>query len=116
MGKLALLACTILAALPALSHAQQSYRVPDVSTMKHVTTKASDRDPGIPGKETTMDYYSAPNGQIITVYTYRGRKVAWSVHSNRDSQTTFRVFLDSTGNGLFQEIRGIRWQLPPWAK
>ena len=111
------LALIILAVVPIMSAAQQLYKVPDVSSMKHVTTRSSDRAPEIPGKETTMDYYSAPNGQIITIYSYRGRTVAFSVHSNKDVQKTYRLFMDLNGNGLFQEVnRGTQWQLPQWAR
>jgi hypothetical protein len=99
------------------AEAQQKYRLPDVKSMKHITTKNSDHAPDIPGNETTMDYYSGPNGDVVTVYSYRGRTVGFSTHSNKDVQGTYRVFMDLTGEGFFQEInRGIQWQLPAWVK
>ena len=117
MRLLSALTLIIFAVAPIASTAQQLYKVPDVSSMKHVTTRSSDRAPEIPGKETTIDYYSAPNGQIITIYSYRGRTVAFSVHSNTDVQKTYRLFMDLNGNGLFQEVnRGTQWRLPQWAK
>jgi hypothetical protein len=103
--------------LPSVSMAQQKYRPPDVRTMKHLTTKNSDHAPDIPGNETVMDYYSAPSGDMVTIYSYRGRTVAFSTHNNSDIQKTYRMFMDLTGEGLFQEIqRGIQWQLPAWVK
>ena len=103
--------------MPLLTQAQQKYRLPDVRSMKHITTKQSDHAPDIPGKETTMEYYSSPNGDVVTVYSYRGRTVAFSTHSNKDVQGSYRVFMDLTGEGFFQEInRGVQWQLPQWVK
>jgi uncharacterized protein Usg len=96
--------------------AQQLYQMPDVKSMKHLTTNSSDHAPDIPGKETTMDFYSAPDGTIITVYSYRGRNIAFSTHSNSDVQGTYRVFLDTAGNGLFQDIGKSPWQLPAWSR
>jgi hypothetical protein len=85
--------------------------------MKHMTTKNSDHAPDIPGNETTMDYYTGSTGDVITVYSYRGRTVAFSTHSNKDVQGSYRIFMDLTGEGFFQEInRGVQWQLPAWAK
>ncbi|MFH0821941.1 MAG: hypothetical protein V2B18_04270 [Pseudomonadota bacterium] len=96
---------------------QQPVRLPDVSTLKHLTTKASDHDANIPGNETTMDFYSGTGGQIITIYSYRGRKIAFSSHNNSDYQNTYRIYMDMTGGGMFQEISpSARWQLPPWSK
>jgi hypothetical protein len=110
----------VLVLVLALSHvsiAQQLFRLPDVSSMKHVTTRQSDHAADIPGNETTMDYYAGPGGQMTTIYSYRGRKVAFSTHSNHDIQGTYRIFMDQTGNGLFQEInKGVLWQLPAWAR
>ncbi|MBI5248865.1 MAG: hypothetical protein HY912_05170 [Desulfomonile tiedjei] len=107
-----------LAACPTLSGAQQQgYRLPDLKSMKHLTTSSSDHASDIPGKETTMDFYSAPSGEIFTVYSYRGKTVAFSTHSNSDIQNTLRVFMDLTGQGIFQEInRSVPWQLPAWVR
>jgi hypothetical protein len=103
--------------LPLASMAQQKFRPPDVRSMKHLTTKNSDHAPDIPGNETAMDFYSAPTGEMVTIYSYRGRTVAFSTHNNSDVQKTYRIFMDLTGEGLFQEIRGgVPWQLPQWAK
>ncbi len=97
--------------------AQQSYRLPDLRSLKHLTTGSSDHAVDIPGKETTMDFYSAPSGEIYTVYSYRGKIVAFSTHLNADIQKTYRIFMDQTGNGSFQEInRGVPWSLPAWAR
>ncbi len=97
--------------------AQQVYRLPDLRSFKHLTTGSSDHAPDIPGKETTMDYYTAPTGEIYTVYSYRGRNVAFSVHSNSDAQKSRRIFMDMRGDGNFQEINpGLQWYLPAWAK
>ncbi|MGO9566447.1 MAG: hypothetical protein ACLP5H_02790 [Desulfomonilaceae bacterium] len=107
----------ILMTMPLLVQAQQKYRLPDLSSMKHITTKQSNHAPDIPGNQTTMDYYSSPNGDVVTVYSYRGRTVAFSAHSNKDVQGTYRIFMDLTGEGFFQEInRGVQWQLPQWVK
>lgn len=100
-----------------LALAQQAYRLPDVRSLKHLTTRQSDRAPDIPGKETTIDYYSAPSGQIISVYSYQGRDVAFTTHSNSDMQGTYRLFINMNGDGLFQEVnRATQWQIPPWAR
>jgi hypothetical protein len=107
----------VLGAWPLWSEAQQGYRLPDLKSMKHLTTSSSDHAPDIPGKETTMDFYSAPSGEIITVYSYRGKNVGFSTHSNSDFQNTYRVFMDLTGQGIFQEIdRSAPWQLPTWVR
>lgn len=117
MRLLSALVIIIFSVMPVSSAAQQLYKVPNVRSMKHVTTRSSDRAPDIPGKETSMDYYSAPDGQIVTVYSYRGRNVAFSLHSNRDVQKTYRLFMDTNGKGLFQEVsRGAQWRLPRWAR
>ncbi len=106
--------CSILS---PFATAQQFYRLPDLKTFKHLTTGSSDHAPDIPGKETMMDYYTAPSGEVYTVYSYRGRNVAFSVHSNSDPQKTRRVFMDMRGDGNFQEINpGVQWYLPAWAK
>jgi hypothetical protein len=110
-------AVSLVLLLAVVSNAQQAFRLPDLSTMKHMTTRQTDRAPDIPGKETTMDYYTAADGNIFTIYSYRGRRVAFSVHSNNDVENTYRIFLDTTGNGVFQEInRATPWQLPGWAR
>ncbi|HMK36243.1 MAG TPA: hypothetical protein VK463_14310 [Desulfomonilaceae bacterium] len=96
--------------------AQPAYRLPDVKSMKHLTTSSSDHAPDIPGKETTMNFYSASDGTIFTIYSYRGRNVAFSTHSNSDVEKSYRVFMDTTGNGFFQEIGRGPWQLPAWAR
>lgn len=97
--------------------AQPFYRLPDKRSLKHITTKQSDHASDIPGKETIIDYYSAPNGQVITIYSYKGRSVAFSVHSNNDVQRTYRFFMDLRGDGNFQTVNAAAgWQLPSWAK
>lgn len=107
----------LLLAAPLAAYGQQLFRLPDKNQLKHLTTKQSEHAPDIPGKETTMDYYSAPNGDIVTIYSYRGRAVAFSTHSNSDLQNTYRLYMDLTGNGTFQEVgRTQQWQLPPWSK
>jgi uncharacterized protein Usg len=104
-------------ALSSLATAQQFYRLPDLKSFKPLTTSSSDHAPDIPGKETTMDFYTAPSGEIYTVYSYKGRNVAFSVHSNSDIQKTYRIFMDMRGDGNFQEInRGAQWYLPAWAR
>jgi hypothetical protein len=106
-----------LVVLAAPLSAQQTFRLPDVRSMKHLTSKQVDRAPDIPGNETTVDYYAAPTGEVITVYSYRGNRVAFSTHMNNDIQKTYRLFMDLTGTGLFQEInRGTPWTLPPWSR
>ena len=97
--------------------AQQKFQMPNVSNLKSLTTQMTDRAPDIPGKETNMTFYSAANGEIITVYTYKGRNVAFSTHNNSDIQKTYRLFVDFTGERLFQEIPpGSSWTLPPWSR
>ncbi len=97
--------------------AQQRFPMPNVTNLKSLTTQMTDRAPDIPGKETTMTFYSGANGDIITVYTYKGRNVAFSTHNNSDIQKTYRLFVDFTGERLFQEIPpGSAWTLPTWAR
>lgn len=101
----------------AQSDAQQRFQMPNVSNLKSLTTQMTDRAPDIPGKETTMTFYSGANGEIITVYSYKGRNVAFSTHSNSDIQKTYRLFVDFTGERLFQEIPpGSNWTLPAWSR
>jgi len=98
------------------AQAQQKFTLPDVSKMKSLTTQWSDHASDVPGKETKMDFYSTPEGQIITIYSYKGRNIAFSVHSNSDVQKTYRIFIDPTGDRLFQEINpGMHWEIPAWA-
>ena len=85
-------------------HAQQTVTLPEVSKMKLLTTQWSSHASDIPGKQTRMDFYSTPEGQIITVYSYKSRSIAFSVHSNSDVQKSYRLYIDPTGNHLFQEI------------
>jgi len=107
----------LLVCVPVLSEAQVKYQLPDVRNLKHLTSKTTDRAPDIAGNETTVDYYSAPNGQIISTYSYRGRCYAFSTHSNNDVQNTYRIFVDQKGDGLFLEInRSAPWQIPPWIR
>lgn len=107
----------LLLFLQSPSTAQQSYTLPDLSNMKELTTQWSDHAPDIPGKETKMAFYSTPDGLIYTIYSYKGRTLGFSVHSNSDVQKTYRLFLDSVGNRLFQEVNpGIPWQIPGWAR
>ena len=108
--------CLIISS-PLFARAQQKYILPDIRSLKHLTTSKSDHAPDIPGKETTMNFYSAPNGQLISIYSYKGRNVAFSTHSNSDFQNTYRIFMDLTGEGLFQEInKSHPWQLPVWVR
>ena len=110
-------AAIIVFALSLPADAQQFYRLPDLRSLKHLTTGSSDHAADIPGKETTMDFYSASGGEIYTVYSYKGKIVAFGVHLNTDIQKTYRLFMDHTGNGSFQEInRGVPWSLPAWAR
>ncbi|MHB8205264.1 MAG: hypothetical protein ACYDHG_16390 [Desulfomonilaceae bacterium] len=98
-------------------HAQQTVTLPDVSKMKLLTTQWSSHASDIPGKQTRMDFYSTPEGQIITVYSYKNRSIAFSVHSNSDVQKSYRLFIDPTGNHVFQEINpGLHWEIPNWAR
>jgi uncharacterized protein Usg len=115
-----MLMAALVAAIVCAGHlipaAQQLYHLPNVKALKHLTTSSSDHAPDIPGKETTMEFYSAPDGTIITVYSYRGRNVAFSTHNNSDVQGSYRIYMDTTGNGLFQEINKGAWQLPAWVR
>lgn len=98
-------------------HAQQNFTLPDVSKLKLLTTQWSNHASDIPGKQTRMDFYSTPEGQIITVYSYKGRSIAFSVHSNSDVQKSYRLFIDPTGNHLFQETNpAVHWEIPNWAR
>ncbi len=106
--------CAIVSS--GLSYSQQAVRLPDLSNMKHITTRDSDHATDIPGKETAMDFYSDGAGLVYTVYTYRGRTVAFSSHSNSDPEKTYRVYMDMTGDGVFQPIAGGPWQIPAWAR
>jgi hypothetical protein len=111
-----ILIVTVLLA-PQVAFGQPHFRPPDPSTMKHLTTKQTDRAPDIPGDETTLSYYQAPGGEIVTIYSFRGKKIAYSVHRNEDVQNTYRLFLDLKGNGMFEEVpRGVKWQVPAWAR
>jgi hypothetical protein len=117
MGKIFLWVGTIILASAMSTAAQQVFGLPDLSTLKHITSRPSEHAKDIPGPETTMDYYSDPSGQIVTIYTFRGRKVAFSIHSNSDIQNSYRVFMDMAGKGAFQEInRGVHWEIPSWAR
>jgi hypothetical protein len=108
-----LLAVLILAFSLSCADAQQLYNMPDLKSLKSLTSKAFTRG----ADNTTIDYYSSPDGTIVTVHSYRGRAIAFSAHSNNDIQGTYRVFLDTVGNGMFQEIdRGLQWTVPAWAK
>jgi len=113
-----LVSCAMLLISPTFAvHAQQGYRLPDIRSLKHLTTKQTDRARDIPGSETTVDYYSAADGSVVTVYTYMGKPVAFSTHSNSNYQGTYRLFMDLTGTGFFQEVSGaIKWELPPWVR
>jgi uncharacterized protein Usg len=98
--------------------AQQFFRMPDLRAMKHLSaSQKADKAPDIPGKETNLDYYVGKDGLIVTVYSYHGNKAAFSTHYNKDIQKTYRIFVDFTGNGMFQEInRGVKWTIPKWAR
>lgn len=113
---LSCIATLILLGFSVVSEAQQMYRLPDRKALKHVTTKQSTRVVDSKGAKATMDYYSAPNGQIITIYSLHGRNFAFSTHSNSDVQGSYRLFMDMTGDGNFQETRGGNWQVPPWVR
>jgi hypothetical protein len=107
----------IFVAAPVITAGQQVYRAPDVKSMKHLTTKHSDHARDIPGDETTMDYYIGQNNEIITVYSYRGRTVAFSAHASSGDPKSYRLYMDLRGDGLFQQVNvGPDWQLPPWAR
>ncbi|MCA1960285.1 MAG: hypothetical protein LDL33_05780 [Desulfomonile sp.] len=107
----------VLVAAPFAAVGQQVFRAPDVKSMKHLTTKRSDHARDIPGEETTMDYYIGQNGEIITMYSFRGRTVAFSAHSNTGDQQGYRLYMDLKGDGLFQQVNvGPDWQIPQWAR
>lgn len=109
--------CFALLCSSALALAQQGYRLPDIRSLKHLTTKKSDHAPDIPGNETSMEYYSSPHGSIVTIYSYLGRNIAFSTHTNKDNQRSYRLFVDLRGNGMFQEVnRASRWHIPAWAR
>lgn len=114
---LIVLCLTMLMVSSVSAQAPQLFQLPDLNSLKHLTTRYSDHAPDIAGKETVMDFYSGPSGTMVTIYSYNGRRVAFSTHSNSDVQKTYRIFLDMTGKGLFQEVnRGAQWQLPAWAR
>ena len=97
--------------------APRLYRVPDVRSLKYLTTKQAERAPDIPGKETTANYYSTPDGQVVSVYSFRGKTVAFSLNSNTNAGKNFRLFMDLNGDGLFQQVGGgTRWVVPAWAR
>jgi hypothetical protein len=107
----------VLVAGTMMATAQQLFRLPDKSTLKHLTTKQVDRPPDIQGKQITLDYYSAPNGDVVSIYSFRGKYFAFSTHSNSDPQKTYRMFMDMNGSGTFQQINpSVHWQVPAWAK
>lgn len=117
MHRFFLVALVLIFALPFASDAQQTFRLPDVNSLKHLTTKMSDHAADIPGDETTINYYSAPNGEIVSIYSFRGRNVAFSAHSNSDVQNTYKFFMDVKGDGLFQQTNvPPDWQLPAWVR
>ncbi|MEW6351528.1 MAG: hypothetical protein AB1646_20945 [Thermodesulfobacteriota bacterium] len=117
MRKIVFFALMISVSSPALIESQQAYRLPDIRSMKHLTTRPSEHCAQIPGKETTQDFYSGPDGLVVTVYSFRGRNVAFSTHNNSDPQKTYRVFMDIYGDGMFREIdRSQHWELPPWSR
>jgi hypothetical protein len=97
--------------------APRLYRVPDVRSLKYLTTKHAEHAADIPGKETTANYYSTPDGQVVSVYSFRGKTVAFSINSNTNSGQNFRLFMDLNGDGLFQQVGGgTRWVIPAWAR
>ncbi len=107
----------VLVAVPLMAAAQQLFRLPDKSTLKHLTTKQVNHAPDIQEKQITLDYYSAPNGDVISIYSLRGKYFAFSTHSNSDPQHTYRMFMDMNGSGTFQQINAsVHWQVPAWAK
>lgn len=117
MRRFAVAAVVLFLAYLGEANAQQLFRLPDVSGMKRVTTSQTDRARDIPGKETTMEYHAGSGGHVVTIYSFRGRKVSFSTHNNSDIQGTYRIFLDMTGGGTFQEIdKSVPWQLPTWAR
>ena len=115
----ALVSCmmaVVLLGLSSVSLAQQMYRLPDKKALTHVTTKQSTRIADRTGAKATLDYYSAPNGQVITIYSLHGRNFAFSTHSNSDAQRSYRLFVDMTGDGNFQEMSAANWQVPLWVR
>ena len=112
-----ILVILVAVAVPLLSVAQQLFRLPDKNALKHLTTKQVSRPPGIPGKQITLDYYSAPNGDIISIYSLRGKYFAFSTHSNSDPQRTYRLYMDVNGSGTYQQVNpSANWQVPAWSK
>jgi hypothetical protein len=84
--------------------------------MKQLTTSSSDHAPDIPGKETTMDF-SQPQWRHDYSLLVMREVSGFSAHNNSDMQKTYRIFMDLTGDGWFQEInRGVQWQLPAWVR
>ena len=116
MRTFAILALAVLMAAPSLTYAQQLLRLPNLESMKHITTRDSEHATDIPGKETAMNFYSGPGGLVYTVYAFRGRTIAFSTHSNSDPQKSYRVYMDLAGKGLFQQINSGPWQVPAWAR
>jgi hypothetical protein len=116
MARLFMAAFVLVAFLTTWASGQQAYRLPNVKTMKHLTTRDSEHARDIPGKETVMDFYSAGSGQMVTVYSYNNRPVAFSTHKNSDLEGTYRLFLDMNGDGLFQPAASSKWQIPAWAR
>ncbi len=107
----------LCSAVPLMAAAQQLFRLPDKSVLKHLTTKQVNHPPEIQGKQLTLDYYSAPNGDVVSIYSLHGKHFAFSTHSNSDPQHTYRMFMDMNGSGTFQQINpGVHWQVPAWAK
>jgi hypothetical protein len=102
---------------PAVIESQQAFRLPDIRSMKHLTSRAVDHCTEIPGKQTTQDFYSGSGGLVVTVYSFRGRNVGFSTHYNSDPQTTYKMFLDFNGDGMFRQIDpSVKWQLPAWSR
>lgn len=113
----AFVAATFLHLALPIEAQQGGYRLPDVRSLKHLTTKQTDHARDIPGKETTTEYYSDPKGTVVTVYSYMGKPVVFSTHSNSDYQGTYRLFMNLTGAGIFQEVnRAAPWELPAWVR
>lgn len=107
----------VLVGAPLVIEAQQVFRAPDVKSLKHLTTKHSDHAREIPGDETTMDYYIGQDNEIITIYSYRGRTIAFSAHSSSGDPKSYRLYMDERGDGLFRQVNvGPDWQLPAWAR
>ena len=117
LQKVTLLCFLLITFIHLPVQAQQTFALPDISKLKLLTTQWSSHASDIPGKQTKMDFYSSPEGQIITIYSYKARNIAFSVHSNSDVQKTYRIFIDPTGKHLFQEISpGAHWEIPAWAR